>query len=143
MTDKQHFIEACLSDDLQKFYRQYINQKKSRAQQFFIYGDTLIHRVWTPSKICAYSGEALDRENIDVAHSYWTPHTWRPVKKEYKKAHMKDDAYECQKIDCSCNDCMFLDRAESRCKKFNKQVSIQPNTSMPQNLDCFKHRLDK
>lgn len=72
--------------------------------------------------------------------------------------------YERQKIDCNCNDCVFmvrdLDKRKSfdhlhenqknasfrinygNCLKFNKPVSFIPNNCQLETQDCFKHRKD-
>lgn len=57
-----------------------------------------------------------------------------------KQEAMKYEAFECQKIDCSCNDCKFLDRQNKMCLKFNKIIKIHPNLCHPQNQSCFIHR---
>ena len=73
---------------------------------------------------------------------------------------------ELQLIDTNCNDCKYMVRDLAkynsfdslytnsqgkvtrpsyrinygRCTKLNKDVSFIPNTCMPQNSECFKHR---
>jgi hypothetical protein len=75
---------------------------------------------------------------------------------------------ELQKIDCNCNDCIFMVRDFEKyksfdhlytnengqvtrpshrlnygnCNKFNKPVSFIPNTLQLDTQDCFKHRKD-
>ncbi len=71
---------------------------------------------------------------------------------------------ELQKIDCNCNDCIFMirdfekfkswdklyagqEKASHRihygkCSKFNKDVSFIPNTLQLDTQECFKHRRD-
>jgi hypothetical protein len=141
MTEKQWFIEACFTDDLQGLYKRYISEVRG-AEQFF--NGTLIreltHKYWLPGNICKYSGEKLTKDNIDIAIGYWTPFSWRPVLKRYKEIYLKNEYFACQCIDCSCNDCISLDRAKKLCTKYNKTVSIKPNTCQPQNINCFIHR---
>ncbi len=68
---------------------------------------------------------------------------------------------ELQKLDCNCNDCIFmirdLDKFNSYnelynntkpahrihygdCTKFNKAVSFMPNICQLETQDCFNHR---
>ena len=76
----------------------------------------------------------------------------------------KESIYELQKIDCNCNDCIFMVRdAEKRkkfdhlytnklnaswrinygyCKNLNKDVSFIPNICQLETQNCFKHRKD-
>jgi hypothetical protein len=74
----------------------------------------------------------------------------------------KESIFELQKIDCNCNDCIFMIRdfekmksfdhlhkgelkASHRinygnCTKLNKQVTFIPNTCQLNTRECFKHR---
>ena len=77
----------------------------------------------------------------------------------------KDSIIALQKIDCNCNDCIFMIRdlekrksfdiqylingiatdpswrpAYGNCSKFNKPVSFLPNTIQIDTQECFKHR---
>ena len=104
---KKHFIDACFADDLQKWYSDWIEEKKDRIQ-FFTTDDGYRHRSWLPSDTCCYSGEKLTRDNIDVLVGYWTPFMWKPIRKDLRVQAQREEAYECQLIDCSCNDCAFL-----------------------------------
>jgi hypothetical protein len=139
---KQYFLHACFADDLQEYYKEYIAQKFNRKQEFNeLPNGVLIHKDWCPSRICRHSKQTIESiDDLDVFVGYWTPHCWYPVKKEFRKIGMDLEAYECQLIDCSCNDCVFLDRANILCTKFNKPTFILPNHCHPQNQDCFKHR---
>lgn len=142
-TEKQLFIHACFADNLQDFYKEYIKQggKKGRAQLFDTDGNgKLIHKYWCPSNICCESKEILTPENIDIKISYWFPFIWKPIRSDLKIKAMKDEAFGCQMIDCSCNDCKHLNREKSLCNKFNKKIIINPNTCHPQNQNCFEHR---
>jgi len=140
-SSKKIFIHACFVDDLQSFYKQWIEQSKGRMQFFDIgYNGELEHQNWLPSKICCETGEELTKENIDVKIGYWTPFTWKPVRKDLKEKAMKYEAFECQKIDCSCNDCKYLDRENAYCKKLYKWVRINANMCHPKNQKCFVHR---
>ena len=141
--EREYFFDACFSEDLQQFYKDYVSEKKDRIQLFDEYAGKLEHKYWKPSNICTESGDKLDRKTIDVKVSYWTPNLWKPIRKDLKAKAQKEEAYACQTIDCSCNDCAFLDRAKSFCTKKNKRTEIWSNTAQPQNLECFKHRLDK
>ncbi|HMT02298.1 MAG TPA: hypothetical protein PKD00_03160 [Burkholderiales bacterium] len=138
-TDKQFFIYACFVDDLQSFYKDWIEQKRSRKQFFYEWEEgELEHLIWSPSKICSESREILTKENIDIRISYWSSY-WFPIHKDLKVEAAKQEAFECQKIDTSCNDCKFLDRPNSRCKRYNRQVQICPNTAQD-HFHCFEHR---
>ena len=142
-SEKQFFIYACFVDDLQQFYNDWVEQgrKAGRIQFFDIDSDgKLTHKYWQPSNICCESGEVLTKENIDVKVGYWLPYLWKPIRKDLKQQAMKFEAFECQKIDCSCNDCKHLDRAKSWCNKLDKKTSINENLCHPQNQNCFEHR---
>jgi hypothetical protein len=141
MTEKQHFINACFAKDLQAFYRKWIGEKKDRIQFFTEHTGILTHKYWIPSNVCFYSKELLNESNIEVAIGYWIPYVWRSVHKNHRKQAMKEEAVECQKIDMSCNDCVYLDRANSYCALLKKTISINPNMCHPQNIDCFAHRI--
>lgn len=76
----------------------------------------------------------------------------------------KESIFELQKIDCNCNDCIFMvrdfetkqkwDDTElhenqknasfrihyGKCTELNKEVSFIPNTISLDNQNCFKHR---
>lgn len=77
----------------------------------------------------------------------------------------KESIYLLQKIDCNCNDCIFMTRnfekrksfdtlyegqlnASHRinygtCSKLNKEVTFIPNWCQIETQECFKHRKDK
>lgn len=142
-SEKQFFIYACFVDDLQQFYRDWVEQGKRAGRiQFFEVGNdgNLNHKYWKPSNICCESGEVLTKDNIDVKVGYWTPNLWKPIRKDLKQESMKLEAIECQKIDCSCNDCISLNRTDNWCNKLNKAISINVNLCHPQNQTCFQHR---
>ena len=149
-SEKEYFIQACLSENLNEFYKQYINQDyKARHQHFEKIDDNNInsiqHKYWVPSNICCSSGKILTVDTIDVRISYWYPFIWMPIHKNLKDLEKKQEAYECQKIDSSCNDCKFLDRKNDSClKKGTKNLNalLYGNTSSPNNRNCFVHRLD-
>lgn len=141
-SEKQFFIYACFVDDLQAFYRDWVDQgrKAGRIQFFNIEMDgSLTHKYWMPSRICCESGETLTLENIDVKIGYWWPNIWKPIRKDLKQEAMKFEAFECQKIDSSCNNCKHLDRANKWCNKLQKNVAINENLCHPENQDCFEH----
>ena len=144
LSRKEYFLSACMASDLQGWYKEYINQKPSRLQEFNeLPNGILTHHYWCPSNICRHSKEVItDINDLDVFIGYWTPQCWFPVKKEYKKIGMQLEAYECQLIDCNCNDCAFFDRSTSKCNKFDKTVSPKPNTCQPDTQECFLHRKD-
>jgi hypothetical protein len=140
-SERQFFVYACFVPDLQQFYNDWIEQAKGRAQFFDVGSDgKLTHKYWQPSNICCESGEVLTNENIDVKIGYWVPYIWKPIRKDLKQKAMKFEAYECQKIDCSCNDCLHLERSKSWCNKFDKKTTINGNICHPQNQECFEHR---
>jgi hypothetical protein len=147
LSEQKYFILACFADDLQEFYREWVNQKKDRIQFFEEFRLPVYeHKYWMPSKICCESGEVLTEDNISIKVGYWTPHLWKPINKDLLQEAKKLEAYECQKIDCSCSDCISFKREtgdKGECLKFNKKITAWPNTACPQNLRCFKHRLDK
>lgn len=79
----------------------------------------------------------------------------------------KESVYELQKIDCNCNDCIFLQRDVEKYKSFDylytennrvtnpshrplygictktlKAISFIANTCQIETQNCFKHRKD-
>ena len=74
----------------------------------------------------------------------------------------RESRIELQKIDCNCNDCIFMVRDIAKrksfdrlhegqlnaghrvnygdCSKLNKPVSFLPNTLQMDTQECFKHR---
>lgn len=140
LSEKDYFIHACFVNDLQVFYKDWIEQKTGRIQFFDSMNNILIHKYWKPSNICCESGEILNKENIDVKISYWTPFIWKPIRKDLKQQAMKYEAFECQKIDASCNDCKYLDRMKSWCNNLEKEIIINENLCHVQNQQCFIHR---
>lgn len=76
----------------------------------------------------------------------------------------KETILELQKLDCNCNDCVFMKRdIEKRksfdylhtespnaawrlnygdCEKFNKPVTFIPNILQVETQNCFMHRKD-
>lgn len=74
----------------------------------------------------------------------------------------KESIFELQKIDCNCNDCVFMIRNFAkmqswdylhpnqekashrinygRCEKLNKEVTFIPNNCQLETQQCFKHR---
>lgn len=140
-TDKQVFIEACLSENLQTYYAQYIAERPTREAAFSKENGVLVHKQWRPSPRCTVTGGRLTSTNIDVIAGYWTPHLWKPVRKDLRASAMKEEAYQCQLLDTSCNDCKHLVRADGKCGKFDTPVYLGVNESCPQNAKCFEHRL--
>jgi len=81
----------------------------------------------------------------------------------------RESIIELQKIDCNCNDCVFMERdidkyksfdhlytndmgkierpshrvQYGRCLSFKKDVSFIPNVCQLHTQECFKHRRDK
>mgnify|MGYP001578250881 CR=1 FL=1 len=144
-SEKQYFIYACFVDNLQNFYKEWAEQgrKSGRIQFFDTKGDgALEHKYWKPSNICQISGDVLTNETIDIKVGYFTPFIWKPVHKNFLLKAKKEEAFECQKIDCSCSDCKFVDRENSFCNKFNWKTKIFAGSCHPQNIGCFQHRLD-
>ncbi len=145
-SEKQFFIYACFVKDLQQFYKDWIEQgRKAGRKQFFKQNSkgVLEHKYWKPSNVCCESGEVLTEVNIDVKTGYWTPNIWKPIRVDLKQVSMKNEAFECQKIDCSCSDCFYLDRAKSWCMKLDKPIKINSNLCHIENQNCFKHRKEK
>lgn len=154
-TDKQYFIEACFSDNLQDFYREYLRENIAKVNHFklpcginvyqAIANKTILleHWFWSPSNTCIKSGEKLTTENIDVHVGYWYP-LWKPIHKDYAKKYKEDEVYACQSIDMNCNDCINFKRIEGNhgeCTiKNNEKIITNPNACSPQNTNCFKHR---
>jgi hypothetical protein len=131
-----------LCNDLQLYYIELLknNSIKQHLQQSL---NGYEHKYWLPSNKCCVTGEILTKDNIDVKISYWTPFVWKPIRKDLRREAMRQEAYECQKIDNNCNDCLYLNRNELQCDKMNKKVKINPNICSPENVNCFKHRKDE
>ena len=140
ISEKQYFIEACFSDNLQSFYKQYVDEKPDRIQYFNVIGEELTHKYWSPSIYCVETKEELTVDNIDVLISYWTPFVWKSIRKELLVDSRNKEAFECQNIDCSCNDCFFLVRKYSYCNKLLKDINIHSNNCNINNQKCFVHR---
>lgn len=149
MTEQEYFIEACFSDDLQEFYKNWIEEKSDRSQFFYELVGNLVHKYWKPEPFCVSTKEKLTRDNIGIHVTYWNPNLWRPIRKDLAKEYRKQESYECQKIDSNCNDCGYLERIGfgkgnnvqiNRCLKKDIEVFPHPNTSA--NNDCFIHRKD-
>ncbi len=143
-SDREYFLYACFVPDLQVFYNEWIEQggkKKGRIQYFDILPDgRLEHKYWKPSNKCCQSGELLTNKDIDIKASYWTPNLWKPIRKDLLAEAKKAESFECQNIDCSCNDCKWLNRADSWCTKFDKKTRAEVNIACPENINCFEHR---
>lgn len=151
--ERHWFIEACLADDLQLFYRDYIKDSTGRINQFYlpprytrlhhIPDDyTLRHRFWNPGSKCVITGQNLSADDIDVWVHYWYP-SWTPVKKGLMKQAKQEEVAWCQSIDCNCNDCAFMERHEQDkgyCKKLNKKVSFIPGVCQLDTQECFEGR---
>lgn len=143
-SERQYFILACFSGDLQTFYQQWIGRKKDRIQFFWQRPDgTLEHHYWWPGPVCCHSGQRLDPGRTAIKVGYWRPHLWRPIHPDYLQQAQKIETLACQQIDCSCNDCRFFERSREQyghCKKFDKPTIAYPNQCCPENLTCFEHR---
>lgn len=142
--EKELFKQACFSNNLQDFYRECVNKKTIGIQNLYVYKEIFNHRYWNVTRTCSFSFVELNEENFDFKISYWYPFIWTPVRKDLKEKSIKQIAYECQKIDKSCNDCANLDRQKDLCKIKNIKVNSKlfSNTCMPNNENCFRHRLD-
>ncbi len=146
LSEKEYFIYACFCKDLQEFYTEWIDQKRDRLQLFnqSSIPNKLIHNYWNPSNICCESGVILTPETIDVKISYWIPQLWKPIHKDLLKQSRELEVFECQKVDCSCNDCIYFDRNKLFCNKLNVTTNRHsPNTCYIENRNCFKHRKEK
>lgn len=145
LSEKEYFILACFSLDIQHFYREWIEQGRKQGRFQFFDTDNkglLVHKYWVPSNICCHTKQLLTQDTIEVKVGYWTPFLWKPVHKDYRQLAQKQEAYNCQIIDASCSDCYYLQRDTSWCKKMDKKVSVEPNLCHPQNQECFTHRKD-
>lgn len=145
MSERSDFIEACFALDLQVWYKEWIAKKRDRLQLFREIERRYQHYNWVPSNRCRSSGQILTKHNIDVHIGYWTPNLWFPIHKDLLKEHKRQEIHECQKIDCSCSDCVYFRRDSGNngyCQKLEKKVVAAPNTACPQNLVCFFHRRD-
>jgi chaperonin GroEL (HSP60 family) len=94
---------------------------------------------------CRYTGKEIDLKDFDITQSYWTPFVVYVCDKRVKQEGKSNETYECQKIDCNCNDCKFFQRIKQSngyCDKKKVKVFGHPNTTNPHNIECFVHRKD-
>ena len=91
---------------------------------------------------CRVCNENVKQDSFTIVQTYWIPFVTHACHKDCVNNH-KIEIYECQKIDMSCNDCIYLDRENKWCKKKDEKTTINPNMCHPQNIECFKHRNDK
>jgi hypothetical protein len=144
MNKKELFKKLCLSDNRDAVYTEYLKKSKGLIQNLEVNQDGKYNFIgFCPSKYCCESGDELNSENIAIKVGYWTPNLWKPIRKDLLKAAQTEEAYECQIIDTSCNNCIHLSRNESKCLKKGVSVVIMANTCCPHNADCFEHRKDK
>lgn len=111
-------------------------------------------------KVCVWCGGESD----DFVPVYWNNAiveteegnviAHRPVHKQCKAEQRAYEAYECQKIDADCNDCLYFERSKTakvsgytvthaigQCLKFNKPTKAYPQFASGH--ECFVHRKDK
>lgn len=136
LSEKEYFILACFAEDLQEFYKEWIQQSPGRKQYFYM--EVLKHKYWIPGNICSVSGVKLTKDNIDVKIGYWKPSLWKPVLDSLKKEAELEEAYECQKIDANCNDCKYFDRTRLTNNLIDCSTSIFPRINCKVGL-CTKH----
>lgn len=90
---------------------------------------------------CRYCKQEILNEPV-ITKGY-TYSIWFISHKECKSEGEKEEAYQVQKIDADCNDCKYFNRLQGNqgtCRKFNKEVTANPNFSSGH--DCFIHRKD-
>lgn len=98
-----------------------------------------------PKQTCRFCGTPVVREDADVYVAYWW-NFFYVCHKDCKVDGAKKEAYECQLIDCDCNDCRFFDRRPEGknsmvgwCKQHNRRELAQgPMGGKP--MLCFEHR---
>lgn len=104
---------------------------------------------WIVSKICRGCGKNISAGDFSIWNTYWLG-MWAASHTKCR-TRMKDESYECQKIDADCNDCGYFERGKmiqggvssiwsGLCKKFEKPTRAYPNFSTGH--DCFVHRKD-
>jgi hypothetical protein len=80
MKDRQHFFLACFGEF-----------------------DGSVYVDWKPGQICYYCGQSVNREDIDIAASYWNitgqGPLWRPSHKACAKTGYREEAFQSQLID--------------------------------------------
>lgn len=148
MSKQKIFQELCYVKYLQETYNNYIKKRILNIQEFHKHTITqeLLHLKYNPSNICISCKKEIMRCDFDIYSSYWS-NLWFPIHIFCKKQYEDYNKYECQCIDCNCNDCKFFKRELNNnygtCLKFFKRVNNVPNNCYLNNFDCFVHRLNE
>ena len=147
---KRIFFEACIFGDMKNLLR--LCKKHSTTK------DTI--DLWSVNWIlgsgCRYCEKKVKEKDFCITTTYWWPR-WATSHKQCKEMGEKIEAYECQTIDASHNDCKYFQREhfdEKRkgdkgfipkigvwvgyCTKCKKEVTTSRNFS--ENIPCFVHR---
>jgi len=113
---------------------------------------------------CRYCESEIPVDSAAITFAYWnaTPFLCHP---KCKESGEKQEAFDCQNIDCDCNDCRYFQRirmaskqyeytrtttgelveltfqpqiSHGHCFKFNRPTEASPKKWS--GLECFKHR---
>lgn len=132
---KEVFIHACCRG---------INLYNALAKLGYYMDDQSFKRMKEMTLItenCRYCKKEVEIEEAIVTYSYWWPYSWYISHKDCKEKGYKEEAYECQKIDRACNDCINFKR-----EKGNKGICLEDNSNritFPNYAECnpcFVHR---
>lgn len=137
MNLKEIFKDLCLAKITFKEVISKYSLPKHQADVKFLKGCIRI------TNTCGHCNTRIDEKDFDYYVGYWTPFMWKPVHKHCKQEASKDEAYECQKIDMNCNDCVFFTRLKGNnglCTKKNTPIIAHSNNCQPENTNCFVHR---
>lgn len=145
MDKRDYFIKACYSDIPSGFYGYYIWLKNQGLDEQVAYS---MSRNCDPSNVCRFCRERISEGDFDVTPAYWGGGMY-PCHKKCKKDGVKREAYDCQLIDASCNDCKHFLHHETVnvvgmkhrvgiCRKSGESVKAYPNFAMGK--ECFEHR---
>ncbi len=100
----------------------------------------------TPSTICRLCNQEVKEEDFTIYTTYRRS-LYTTCHKNCHDELQKKEAYECQKIDECCNDCIFFKRIQGKkwyCQKLSKEVLS--GEWICSSSDCkwkyFKHRKD-
>ena len=157
MNDKQFFFEACYSANLKNFYLADLKQHPNHFQQYnvsaiytlaeflSIADSSLIgHNKFSPSSTCRKCNKHVEKEDFSIGYAYWNA-VWYNYHKDCRQEGMKQEAFDCQKIDADCNDCAYFvrektekDIAFGQCKKHSQETVAFSN--LCSGYSCFEHR---
>jgi len=100
---------------------------------------------------CIHCKKEIEKEDLQLQSTYWTPNRYMFWHKECHKNSWKDSVKECQLIDKDCNECKnFIPSGEYKqgtrygyCSKLDTETLAYPGgtyCSFFVHLNCFESR---